>query len=133
MSNKITEFITVSETFPVDAKKMYEAWLDSETHSKFTGGAAKIDPTLGGAFTAWDDYISGKNLELHPNTVIVQSWRATDFPEGAEDSILKVIFEEIEAETKITINHTNIPESMVNDYKQGWLDYYFKPMKEYFK
>ena len=83
--------------------------------------------------TSLPDYISGKNLELHPNTVIVQSWRATDFPEGAEDSILKVIFEEIEAETKITINHTNIPESMVNDYKQGWLDYYFKPMKEYFK
>ena len=128
-----TDSFSVSETFPVSASVIYNAWLDSWAHSKFTGGAAKINPVSGGDFTAWDGYISGKNMELQPFTRIVQSWHATDFPDGAAESLIEVMFSENNGETVVTINHSNIPEGMGNGYKQGWHDYYFKPMKEYFK
>jgi len=28
--------------------------------------------------------------------------------------------------------HTDMPEDQVEGYKQGWEDFYFKPMREYF-
>ena len=37
-----------------------------------------------------------------------------------------------ESDTKLTIIHTSIPDGQGEGYRQGWLDYYFKPMKEYF-
>jgi hypothetical protein len=29
--------------------------------------------------------------------------------------------------------HSDMPEDQVDSYRQGWEDFYFKPMKEYFK
>ncbi len=42
----------------------YEASVDARKHSAFTGSKATCDAGVGGEFTAWDGYISGKNLEL---------------------------------------------------------------------
>lgn len=130
---KKLESFKVSAVMPVNAKMLYEAWLDSKEHSEFTGGEAVIDPKAGGSFSAWDDYISGKTLELEPYRRIVQSWRTSDFPDGSKDSNLEVLFEEVEKGTKITLVHTDIPEGQGEDYKKGWNDFYFEPMKEYFE
>ena len=40
----------------------------------------------GAAFTAWDNYIWGRNLVLDPNRRIVQSWRTTQFHTDDPDS-----------------------------------------------
>jgi len=98
----------------------------------FTGGGAVIDPAVGGKFTAWDGYIEGKTKELQPYKRIVQSWRTTNFPASSPDSELEVFFETVEGGTKITLRHSNIPTGQGQDYKQGWKDHYFTPMKEYF-
>lgn len=39
-------------TFPVSAQIVYEAWLDSETHSAMTGGAASCSNVVKDTFTA---------------------------------------------------------------------------------
>jgi activator of HSP90 ATPase len=126
------ETITVSESFPITSDKLYKAWLNSKEHSSFTGSKAIISKELNRKFTAWDGYISGKNLILEPNKRIVQSWRATDFPDKHPDSFIEIIFEPKKAGTKITLKHSGIPEGMGKDYKKGWKDFYFKPMKDYF-
>jgi activator of HSP90 ATPase len=126
------ETITVSESFPITSDKLYKAWLNSKEHSSFTGSKAILSKELNRKFTAWDGYISGKNLILEPNKRIVQSWRATDFPDKHPDSFIEIIFEPKKAGTKITLKHSGIPEGMGKDYKKGWKDFYFKPMKDYF-
>ncbi len=124
--------LKVSTTLPISPERLYKAWLNSKEHSAFTGSAAKATSKKGGAFTAWDNYISGKNLELEPFKRIVQSWRSTDFPDSAEDSKLELVFEKAGKGTKLTLIHSNIPEGQADSYKQGWKDFYFKPMKKYF-
>jgi len=69
---------------------------------------------------------------LEPNKRILQLWRTGEFPEDAEDSQVEIILEDIDSKTKLTLIHTKIPEDQVDSYKTGWLDFYFKPMKEYF-
>jgi len=126
------ESIKVSAVLPAIPEKVYNAWMSSEEHGRFTGSKAEISPRKGGSFMAWDGYIEGKNLELEPGKRIVQSWRTSEFPSRSPDSRIEVLFEKSEKGTRITINHSNIPDGQGKQYKQGWLDYYFKPMKRYF-
>jgi activator of HSP90 ATPase len=130
---KMAEKLKLSVSLPVKPAKLFHAWLDSKSHGEFTGDAAKIDPVVGGEFTAWDGYIMGKTLELEPSKRIVQSWRTTEFPEGAPDSRLEILIEAEGEGSKLTLIHTNIPAGQSEEYKQGWEDYYFAPMKVYFK
>ena len=50
-----------------------------------TGSPAIVDPEIGGAFEAWDGYISGRTLSLEPGRRIVQSWRTSEFAEDEGD------------------------------------------------
>ncbi len=127
------ENIELSITLPVDVKTLYKAWLDTDEHSEFTGADAEIDPEVGGSFTAWDGYIEGKNIELISNKKIVQSWRTSEFAKKDKDSLLEILFEKVKEGTKLTLIHTNIPAGQAESYTQGWKDFYFKPMKKYFK
>jgi activator of HSP90 ATPase len=126
------ESFTVSAIIPAPAERIYEAWLSSEGHSRMTGGLAEVLAGIGGAFKAWDGYIWGKTLELEQNRRIVQAWRTSEFPEDSPDSRVEILLEERADGTKITLTHTNIPPGQAEDYKQGWEDFYFTPMRAYF-
>ncbi len=130
---------TLTATFPTKAEAIYKAWLTAQGHTLMTGSPAKIDGREGGKFSAWDGYIWGAFLKLEENKKITQTWRTTEFPEDAEDSHVEILLEEEIASTderrlattKLTIIHTNIPKGQ-DGYKQGWEDFYFKPMREFF-
>ena len=125
------ESLELSGTFKVEPSVIYIAWLTSYLHEKMTGGAASCGNTVGDAFSAWDGYITGKNIELVENEKIVQSWRTSEFDKGDEDSILTVSLKKVKGGTKVTLNQTNIPEGQTQ-YKKGWIDHYFTPMKAFF-
>ena len=122
----------LSIVLPASAEKIYKAWLNSNGHTTMTGSPAKATSRVGGKFTAWDGYIFGKNLELEPHHRIVQAWRTSEFPEEAPDSRVEILLKEVKGGTKVTLKHRDMPEDQVASYKQGWEDFYFKPMKEYF-
>ena len=123
---------TISAVVPAKASEIYKAWLSTKGHAAMTGNPAKVEGKVGGKFSAWDGYIFGTTLELTPNERILQAWRTTEFPEDAPDSRLEVLLEEVTGGTKITLAHTKMPDDQVEDYRQGWEDFYFKPMKQYF-
>lgn len=127
-----TETIQVSDLIPASPEAIYRAWLDGAQHSAMTGGRASCDASPGGSFTAWDGYISGRNLTLEPGRKIVQSWRSTEFPAGAGDSRIEVVLEPAAGGTRITLVHSEIPEGQGSQYQQGWADHYFTPMKAFF-
>jgi len=125
--------IKLTVTLPVSPKKIYDAWLNSKAHSAFTGGKASASSKVKGKFTAWDGYITGKNLELKAGKKIVQTWRTTEFPETAPDSLLEVsLAPKAGGKTTLTLVHTNIPKGQGKQYKSGWKEHYFEPMKAYF-
>jgi len=117
---------------PVSAETIFNAWINTEGHTAMTGSPANVDGKIGGEFTAWDGYISGKTLELESPSRIVQAWRTSEFPEDAPDSRVEILLDEIEGGTQVTLTHSDMPEDQVDSYKKGWEDFYFKPMREYF-
>jgi activator of HSP90 ATPase len=127
------ERFRISAKLPVDVKTLFSDWLNSNAHTAFTGGKAQIDAKVNGKFSAWDEYITGKIVEISPTKKIVQKWRTVEFPDDCQDSVLEVLFEEISPEeTRITLHHHHIPRGQSNKYKRGWRDHYFDPMKEYY-
>lgn len=122
----------VSDTIPAPPHEVYEAWLSSAGHSAMTGADAQIDPSVGGAYEAWDGYITGRTVELEPDRRIVQAWRTSEFDDSHPDSQIEVLLEPAEGGTKVTIRHTNVPYGQLGYEQGGWQDSYFDPMRAYF-
>ena len=78
----MSKIIKQTVTFKASPHEVYEALMDSKKHAAFTGGKASISREVGGSIMAYDEYITGKNIELVPDQKIVQDWRAVDWPEG---------------------------------------------------
>ncbi|MBT8220192.1 MAG: SRPBCC domain-containing protein [Bacteroidia bacterium] len=122
---------TIKAIIEATPQQVFDTWMDSKGHSEMTGGEASISNEIGSSFTAWDGYISGRNLELVPNKKIVQSWRTTEFHENEEDSLLEIELTERDGKTELTMFHSQLPEHGAQ-YVQGWADHYFQPMNRYF-
>jgi activator of HSP90 ATPase len=124
---------TISATFPVSPETLYKAWLSSKEHSAFTGSPAKISTKTGGKFAAWDDYINGTTIELVKGKKIVQRWRTTEFSENDPDSLVEISLAGTAKGAILTLTHSQIPKGQAQSYKKGWEDFYFAPMREYFR
>jgi activator of HSP90 ATPase len=124
MSKTIEQIIT----FKASPHDVYEALMDSKKHTAFTGGKAKISRLVGGKIMAYDNYITGKNIELVPDEKIVQDWRAVDWPEDYFSRIT-FVFTAIPEGTRLDFTHTDLPEGTEEEFTQGWIDNYWEPMK----
>jgi activator of HSP90 ATPase len=126
----ITQKIIIPKVSP---KEVYQAYVDPKKHSEFTDSEATGKPVVGGKFTAWDGYISGRFLELEEGKRVIQEWTSTDFPEGAHPSKLELTFRVVPKGTEIVMVHSNVPKDQEDETAEGWTEFYWEPMKQYFK
>ena len=119
--------------FKAAPKELYEIFLDPKKHSQATGAKATGSDKVGGTFTAWNGYIKAKTLALVPGRLIVQSWRASSFKKGDPDSVLVLTFEKAPGGALLTMTHTAVPDHKASDFKTGWYESYWEPIREYLK
>jgi len=118
---------------PAMPAEVYEAFVDAKKHSAFTGSKATSDARVGGEFTAWDGYISGKNLLLEKGKRIVQEWTTTEWPAGFPPSRLELTFKKATGGTEILMVHSGVPAELADDVAEGWKEFYWEPLKKYFE
>ncbi|MBL6750436.1 MAG: SRPBCC domain-containing protein [Nevskia sp.] len=123
---------TLTATIPAPPEEVYAAWLDSRRHSRMTGGKAVMSLRPGARVSAWDGYISGRNLELVPGKRIVQTWRTSEFSDADADSIIRVSLRPVRQGTRLRLRHSQVPDGHTGYELGGWENFYFKPMREYF-
>lgn len=132
MNSKITK---IEQKILIAAKpeEVYEMYVNAKKHSEFTGAKATSEPEVGGKMTAWAGYAYGEYLELYKGKKIVQEWQTTDWPEDCSPSILEISLKETRGGTELEMVHSNVPTEQAEEYKQGWIDFYWKPLEEYFR
>lgn len=125
---------TITQKVVVSAppREVYLAFINPRKHAAFTGSPATGTGRPGGAFTAWDGYISGVNRTLVPGRKIVQDWRTTEWPAGAPASRVEFTFKAVKGGTEVRLVHSNVPAEQADRYRQGWVDFYWTPLKQYF-
>jgi len=124
-----TRTIRQSVTLRASPHAVYEMLMDSRKHAKFTGEKASIIRKIGGKFSAYAGYISGVNLDLVPDKKIVQLWRGNDWTKGHYSKVTFSL-KKVERGTRLTFRQSGVPGEQYKDIKQGWHDYYWKPMRE---
>ena len=126
--------IKTSTELPCSAQRGFDAWLSEKEHSNMVSDHPKcsFDVKEGGKWRV--DSLEGDFIEIDRQDFrIVMNWRYTDGWDDNEFSKLTVEFVPASKDTcTIKLNHTNVPDELGEEVKEGWDDYYFEGMKEYF-
>jgi activator of HSP90 ATPase len=128
-----TNTIQQTLTFETTAKHLYEALLHAEQHSAFTEAEAIIDPKVNGKFSVYDGYCHGYTIALIPDEKIVQAWHFKE--EGWPDdhySICTFAFVQQGNKTILHFTQTGVPEKHARALSDGWQNYYWEPLQNYF-
>ena len=128
MPKTITQEIVFNDTSP---KILYDLYMDAEKHSMVTGAPATITTKEGDAYTAHGGYITGKNLLLVKDKLIVQTWRAQGWDNSDTDSIFIINLEEKGKDVILHVTHANLPDNHYKHVDQGWHDHYWAPWKQH--
>ena len=122
---------TIRQTISLDASPhdVYEMLMDEKKHARFTGGAAMISRDVGGAFVTNSGYATGTTKELVQDTKIVQTWRASDWPDD-HYSTLTITLSLVSSKTKLSLVQTGVPKDWYEEISQGWYDYYWDLLKK---
>lgn len=126
--------IRQSATFNELPEKIYDIIMDEKKHAEFTGSGTKMSTEPNGAFSVFDGYCNGYNIELVRGKKIVQAWRFEE--EGWPDdhfSVCNFEFDRVGDKTKLRFLQTNVPESKVESLKKGWKKYYWDAIKTLLK
>ncbi|HKW64756.1 MAG TPA: SRPBCC family protein [Candidatus Acidoferrum sp.] len=138
------EAIHQEVVFKVSRKRVYEALTDAKQFNKVVmlsaamqSGMApgstpvEISAEVGGAFSAFGGYVTGRQVELVPNERIVQAWRAGGWDPG-QYSIARFELTEKGSGTKLVFDHTGFPEGKGQHLAEGWRSNYWEPLEKYF-
>jgi activator of HSP90 ATPase len=127
-----TRTIRQQVTFKASPHEVYELLMDEKKHAKFSQSKTTVSRKIGGKISSGDGYIEGTNLELAPDSKIVQSWRDSDWPDG-HYSKATWVFSPIPGGTRMIFTQSGVPADQYESTAQGWRDYYWNPMKEMLK
>lgn len=124
---------TIKQTilFNASAPDLYEMLINARKLTKITGGKATNTEKVNGKFSAWDDYISGINVELAPGEKIVQKWTCQDFPNEHFTDVTIELKKKSNKQTELVFTQTNVPDDLYDDISEGWNQFYWEPIRDY--
>ena len=137
--SRTAESIHQETVFKASRKRVYEALTDAKQFDKVIqlsgvmqsmhlgDKPAEISHEVGGAFTLFGGYITGRHVELAPNERIVQAWRTGSWLPGVY-SIAKFDLVEQGAGSKIVFDHTGFPKGDAESLASGWKAHYWEPL-----
>jgi activator of HSP90 ATPase len=90
----------------------------------------KLSPEAGGDFVLFGGYIVGRQIELVPNELIVQAWRAQSWGRGIY-SIARFDLSDQGGSTKLVFDHTGFPKGQAEHLASGWQEHYWDPLTKF--
>lgn len=116
--------------FAAPSARIYRAIVDAVEFSKVTGAPTEGAATEGAAFSAFGGHVTGRHLELVPDKLIVQAWRAKTWPAGTY-SISRFELRPEGSKTRLVFDHDAFPEDQKEHLASGWEANYWEPIRKY--
>ena len=137
------EAIRQEVTLDASPQRVYQALTstkDFDMITRLSDGAALLNaagakPTsisaeVGGPFTLFGGYVTGRHLEMLPNERLVQAWRAGSWGLGAF-SIGAFYLTAEGGKTKLNFEHRGFPHGNGVSLAHGWYAHYWQPLAKY--
>jgi activator of HSP90 ATPase len=128
-------------TFLAPRNRVYRALTDAAEFDKVVHlsaaaayaarpGAAPttIRAEVGGRFQLFGGYITGQQIELVPDTRIVQVWRSGSWEPG-EYSIVAFTLQDSGQGSRLLLDHRGFPDDQAEHLAEGWRVNYWQPIK----
>jgi activator of HSP90 ATPase len=122
---------TFKKTFKINAEPsdVYSAITNPYTIELWSGYPAQMSTEPGSEFSLWEGDITGKNLEFIPDKKVVQEWH---FGDQSEKSIVTITISSYRENSLVTVEHSNIPDEEFISIAEGWEEYYFDAITNFF-
>lgn len=131
--------------FNASPRRIYEALTDAKKFDAVTllseamkGGMpanaqpTAISPDAGGRFTLFGGVITGRHIELVPNTRIVQAWRDSGWKPGVFSLVRFELTPEREG-SALAFEHSGFPDADAAHLSAGWKSNYWEPLEKYLR
>ena len=128
MPKNIKQKVVFKNTTP---KALYDLYMNAKKHSKATAAPAKITKKAGTKFSAHNGYITGENIHLKSDALIVQAWRGADWDKNEPDSFFIIHLEKKGKNTILHAIHAGVPDKHADGINKGWFTHYWEPWKKY--
>jgi len=123
---------TIRQHYFINAtpEEVFQAITNPFTIELWSGYPARMDEKEGTEFSIFDGDIAGKNIRITQNEQLIQEWY---FGERPEQSIVTIDLKAHQMGTKINLEHTNVPDEEYDEFLEGWNNYYWGAIREFFK
>ena len=116
--------------FAAPAARLYRAIVDPAEFSRATGAPAEGVEAEGGSFSLFGGHITGRHVELVPNQLIVQAWRAKTWPAG-NYSLARFELRPEGDKTRLVFDHDGFADDQKEHLAKGWQENYWEPLRKY--
>ena len=122
---------TFKKSFKINAEPsdVYSALTNPFTIEIWSGYPVQMSEEPGSEFSLWEGDITGRNLEFIRDRKVVQEWY---FGEQKDKSIVTITIQPDREDSQVTVEHTNIPDDDFDDIAEGWREYYFGAIMNFF-
>ena len=120
---RVYEALTVAKQFDAVTRLSDAVALVNAPGAKPT----MISGAVGGSFTLFGGYITGRHLELVPGERLVQAWRAASWQPG-DYSVVRFDLVENGPGTRSVLAHRGFPEGAGAHLAAGWHSHYWEPL-----
>lgn len=110
-------------------EEVYNSLVKPFAIALWTGAPAEMTEEPNTEFSLFGGDITGLNLEFIPDKMIVQEWY---FGDQTEKSIVTIRLTPEKNNTNIELTHTNIPDKDFENMKEGWDNYYFGGLIDFY-
>ncbi|MDR1414780.1 MAG: SRPBCC domain-containing protein [Odoribacteraceae bacterium] len=109
-----------------DPAEVFAALTNPFQIEVWSGFPAEMKAEEGFLFSLWEGDISGINLKVIPDRLLVQEWF---FGDTAEPSIVTIRLKRAADRTRLELTHANIPDEAFDEITEGWENQYIGAIK----
>lgn len=114
-------------------EQVFEALTDTGIIAAWGGGLAVVSSLPGEPFEMFDGWVRGEVTAFNPGKELGFTWKPEEWNKNTPASNVHMLLTKHAAGTEIFLDHTNFPdEEEAAKHGNGWIDYVFDPINDYF-
>jgi uncharacterized protein YndB with AHSA1/START domain len=123
---------TITQTHFIKAtpEEVFIAITNPLTIELWSGYPAVMEAKEDFEFSLFEGDISGRNLKVIPGRQLIQEWY---FGDSSEQSLVTITLSASKNRTRAELVHTNVPDEIFEEFREGWKDYYWGSIIKFFK